>query len=154
AGLLRSNGWGFDTLEIEPAPLGSGRISLRRASGVFPDGTPFSMPDDDPLPPVLEVEANTRDTVVYLTLPLRRAGGVDAVRNDSTGNLARFAVAKQQARDSTVDTTVTADIEVGAMRARLALGNVALADFACLPLGRIRSCGPDRKLELDKLFMP
>ena len=48
---LRSHSWGLTELEIERDLLSIGKLGLRRAAGVFPDGTPFAMPDDDPLPP-------------------------------------------------------------------------------------------------------
>ena len=58
------------------------RISLavRQAAGVFPDGTPFRMPDDDPLPPPIDVDVSTRAQTVYLSLPLRRSGAPDVDR--------------------------------------------------------------------------
>lgn len=42
--------WGFTEVEIERDFLKIGKFGLRRAMGVFPDGTPIRMPDDDPLP--------------------------------------------------------------------------------------------------------
>ena len=66
--------WGFFELGLDDGQLALGRVSLLRASGVLPDGTPFSMPDDDPVPPALEVSGATRDRTVFLALPLRRAG--------------------------------------------------------------------------------
>src|SRR6478735_8446870 len=69
---LIAHSWGFTELELELDFLGIGKFGLRRAEGVFPDGTPFSMPDDDPLPEPLEVDAETRDVVVSLALPIRR----------------------------------------------------------------------------------
>src|SRR5690606_3813106 len=71
AGDLRPFAWGFSELELETDLLAVGSLAIRRARGVFPDGTPFSMPDDDPLPPALEVDVGLRDQIVYLTLPMR-----------------------------------------------------------------------------------
>ena len=77
ASSLRAWGWGFTELELERDLLATGRVAVRRARGVLPDGTPFSMPDDDPVPPALEVSGATRDRTVFLALPLRRAGALD-----------------------------------------------------------------------------
>ena len=49
AGALRPYAWGFTELEIERDLLAIGKLGLRRARGVFPDGTPFAMPDNEPL---------------------------------------------------------------------------------------------------------
>ncbi|WP_268648069.1 type VI secretion system baseplate subunit TssK, partial [Escherichia coli] len=45
--------WGFLTLEIDNGLLEQGKFALKKAKGVFPDGTAFSMPEDIPLPPPL-----------------------------------------------------------------------------------------------------
>ncbi len=74
--------WGFTELELERDLLSIGKFGLRRAAGVFPDGTPFRMPDDDPLPAPIDIGAQVRDQIVYLAVPLRRAG---AARRRSRG---------------------------------------------------------------------
>src|SRR5438045_2770399 len=38
---LRSHAWGFVELQIDRDLLSIGKLALRRATGVFPDGTPF-----------------------------------------------------------------------------------------------------------------
>src|SRR5215813_9231482 len=71
---LRSHSWGFTELEIERDLLAIGKLGLRRATGVFPDGTPFVMPDDDAMPPPLELTAQVRDQRVFLAVALRKEG--------------------------------------------------------------------------------
>src|SRR5215831_12079655 len=66
AGELRAHAWGFTELELERDLLSIGKLGVRRARGVFPDGTPFAMPESDPLPPSLDVDAQARDQVVLL----------------------------------------------------------------------------------------
>src|SRR6201996_5160499 len=70
---LCPHSWGFTHLEIERDLLSIGKLGLRRAAGVFPDGTPFSMPDDDPLPSPLELSSQTRDQKVFLAIPCPKA---------------------------------------------------------------------------------
>ena len=84
---LRAHSWGFSELEIERDLLGIGKLGLRRAAGVFPDGTPFSMPDDDPLPPPLELTELVRDQRVYLALPLRKEGARESDRRTQPGTV-------------------------------------------------------------------
>src|SRR5690348_5905008 len=86
---LLSNSWGFTEVELERDLLGIGKFGVRRLAGVFPDGTPFRLPDDDPLPLPIDIDANLRDQVIHLAIPLRRSGepdvdregGSDAVRH-------------------------------------------------------------------------
>ena len=74
-GGLRPYAWGFTELEIERDLLAIGKIGLRRARGVFPDGTPFALPENEPLPAPLEVAGTQlRDQVIYLAVPLRKSG--------------------------------------------------------------------------------
>ena len=52
---LRAHSWGFARARDRArSARASASSALRRAAGVFPDGTPFAMPDDDPLPAPLE----------------------------------------------------------------------------------------------------
>jgi len=54
---LTPHSWGFTEIELERDLLAIGKFALRRAAGVFPDGTPFRMPDDDPLPAAIDIGA-------------------------------------------------------------------------------------------------
>src|SRR6185295_8771200 len=65
--------WGFSRLTINQESLATGDFSLAVASGIFPDGLPFDIPDSDPSPEVKPIAAyfenkeNSRD--VYLAIP-------------------------------------------------------------------------------------
>ena len=50
--------WGFSALEIDRDLAQQSKFALRRAAGVMPDGTPFDIPADSPLPPPIEVPEN------------------------------------------------------------------------------------------------
>lgn len=45
--------WGFSHYNIDGEALNIGKLILKEASGIFPDGTPFNAPDHTPLPPPL-----------------------------------------------------------------------------------------------------
>src|ERR671913_11847 len=76
---LAAYSWGFTEIEIERDLLSIGKFALRRAAGVFPDGTPFRMPEDDPLPTPIDI-GPVRDQVIHLAVPLRSAGAPDVDR--------------------------------------------------------------------------
>ena len=50
--------FGLTRLTIDAEAVRNGRIVLTAAAGVLPDGTPFSLPDDDPLPPQRTIEGH------------------------------------------------------------------------------------------------
>ena len=66
--------WGLDSLALDAELLLQGKLSISSATGVLPDGTPFSIPDHNRPPPIIELASTVKDTVVFLTLPERRAG--------------------------------------------------------------------------------
>jgi type VI secretion system protein ImpJ len=154
-GSLRADGWGFEELELDRDVLTIGKLSIRRARGVFPDGTPFSIPDRDPPPPPLEVSADMRNVRVYLALPLRRGGALDSDRRaGAEGVLVRQTVRELELRDATVESAATALVEVGGLRTRLLVAGTPAEDFACIPLAHVQECRVDRQVLLDDRFMP
>lgn len=151
---LRANGWGFSDLEFERDLLSTGKLALRRARGVFPDGTPFCMPDDDPLPPAMEVPVSVRDSTVFLALPLRRAGALEIGRAQSAGEVTRLQLQELSVRDNGGLTDEPALLEVAGVSGRLLLQNEPLDEYSCIPLARILECKADRQILLDDRFIP
>jgi type VI secretion system protein ImpJ len=145
--------WGFTDIELELDLLRIGKIGLRRLSGVLPDGTPFRMPDDDPLPPAIEVGPDVRNQRLYLAIPLRRAGEVDAARGAADG-LLRYDVREFQARSSVAAGGDPAVLEVAALRSRLVLESEATDAFARVPLAHVIECRADRQVVIDEQFIP
>jgi type VI secretion system protein ImpJ len=151
---LRAHSWGFTELEIERDLLAIGKLGLRRAAGVFPDGTPFCMPDDDPLPPPLELTPQVRDQRVFLAVALRKEDAREADRREQVDGLVRFQAQDFEARDITSDSSAAATLEVAALRSRLLLASEPREDFACVPLAHVRECRADRLVVLDEGFIP
>ncbi|HTV86849.1 MAG TPA: type VI secretion system baseplate subunit TssK [Dyella sp.] len=155
AGSLRPYTWGFHELELETDLLAIGKLGIKRARGVFPDGTPFSMPADDPLPPALEVDPNWRDQTVFLTLPLRSPTQPDSGRPEAPAEkLFRFRVREAEVRDASGSVDGITPLEVGGMSSRLLPQSQPMEGLAQIPLARIVECRPDRRVTLDEVFMP
>ena len=49
--LATPHAWGFAEIVLDEGQLATGSLTVSRARGVLPDGTPFIMPGDDALPP-------------------------------------------------------------------------------------------------------
>ncbi|MBD8880147.1 MULTISPECIES: type VI secretion system baseplate subunit TssK [Rhodanobacter] len=155
AGNLRPHAWGFHELELEFDLLAIGKLGIKQARGVFPDGTPFAMPGDDPLPPPLDVDANWRDQTVYLTLPLRSPTQPDSGRPEAPAEkLFRFRVREAEVRDASGSTDGTTPLEVGGMSGRLLPQSQPMEGLTRMPLARIVECRTDRRVMLDDAFMP
>src|SRR5580700_4458333 len=76
---LRFCAWGFSELVIDQEKLATGHFAISRASGIFPDGLLFEIPDAHPVPAsktladVFEPKVKSLD--VYLTVPNYRQRG-------------------------------------------------------------------------------
>ena len=151
---LVPHSWGFTEIEFEPDLLSIGKVALRRVAGVFPDGTPFRMPDDDPLPKPLDVGTDVRDQVLYLAVPLRRAGELDVDREAGADELVRHEVRELQARNDSSSSGDPAVLEVGTLRTRLLLASEVTQAYACIPLTHIVECRADRQVVLNEHFIP
>jgi len=66
-------GYGITSAALDPDALGGGTLALSHARGIFPDGTPVSVPEADRAPAatsLVERFSPTRDAhIVLLTLP-------------------------------------------------------------------------------------
>jgi type VI secretion system protein ImpJ len=151
---LVPHSWGFTALELEPDLLAIGKVGLRRAAGVFPDGTPFRMPDDDPLPPAIDVDVQTRDQILFLGVPLRRGDAAAVDRASGADGLARHAVRELEARDATSGSPDAVVLEVAALQTRLLAASDVTQAYACLPLAHVVECRADKRVVLEDAFIP
>src|SRR6185437_16816375 len=119
AGSLRPYAWGFTELEIERDLLAIGKLGLRRARGVFPDGTPFALPENEPLPQPLEIGTQIRDQVIHLAVPLRKPGALLSTRIGNGVEFTRYRTRDQDVRDIVTDSAMTTELEVAALNTRL-----------------------------------
>jgi type VI secretion system protein ImpJ len=150
---LTSNSWGFTDVEIERDLLAIGKFGLRRLAGVFPDGTPFRLPDDDPLPPPIDIDSTVRDQVVHLAIPLRRSGELDIDR-EGASEIVRHQVAELQARDVSTSGADPAVLEVASLRTRLLPASALTDAYASIPLAHVVECRSDRQVVLEDRFIP
>ncbi len=154
AAALRPHSWGLTELEIERDLLAIGKLGLRRARGIFPDGTPFVMPDVDPLPSPLEIGTQLRDQVVHLAVPVRKSGATLSTRTDGSGELTRYRSRDFQARDVMSDLPSAVDLEVAALNSRLMPQTEPAEDFAQIPVAHVIECRADKQVILDDRFIP
>jgi len=90
--MLRPFPWGLSELVIDRELAELGKFTVSRMKGVMPDGTAFSIPDDQPPPPPLDVPTDTRDATIYLTLPAADSGAQEFAEAEGSGPEIRFIV--------------------------------------------------------------
>ena len=153
-GPLRPFAWGLTELDLDKDLLTLGKFAIRNAAGILPDGTPFSVPDQDDHPRAIDLPEATRNSIVYLMLPTRQPGAVEAAGPEHTETVARFVTAEHEAADSNAGYQSTATLPIGKLRLRYAVEGEARAGFASLGLARVIEVRADRSVVLDESFIP
>ena len=147
--------WGFTHLEIDEAALGTGKVALAAARGVLPDGTPFDFPATHPAPVPLDIPADTRNAVIYLALPLRRAQSPEASPDgDPAAHLARYTPVEENLVDAAGSDGASEPIEVAHPRLVLALADQLSDAFVRVGVLRVVERRPDNNLLVDKAYIP
>jgi type VI secretion system protein ImpJ len=146
--------WGFRRLQIDEAALAVGKLALLSAEGVLPDGTPFCLPQQAPLPPAISFEEGAVGELIHLALPMPRPGTENVLFEESTASLARYAVSDAVLRDENAFAGEPAEVQLALPRLRL-MGPRGL-DEGWLGLGvaRVVECRSDRLLVLDRDYIP
>jgi type VI secretion system protein ImpJ len=151
---LRSHSWGCVELEFERDLLAIGKIGLRRLVGVFPDGTPFRMPEDDPLPTALDLAQNIRDETVYVALPVRQPSAPEVDRAAAQEGVVRHTLREYETRDTTSEAGGSALLEVAPLRTRLMLSSEPTEGYACIPIAQVIERRADQRVVLEERFIP
>ena len=151
--------WGFVQFEIDEGLLALGKLGLARASGVLPDGTPFSMPQLDPLPPALELDTDMKAETICLALPLQREGTDEFSLDDKpdTGMaraMNRYTAVQEDVRDASNASDEPTTIQTGRLQARLIRTRDALDAFATLTIAAVVERRADGMVVLDRSHIP
>ena len=153
-GPLRNHGWGFSELKLDTSQLGIGKVAIAEARGVFPDGTPFNIPDDDRPPPPLDLNESVRDCRVHLALPIRRLGQREVDAAEQHEGLARYIEREVETQDTSADAQNVALMRVGTLRTRLLLDTDPRAEYACMAAAHVLEVRADRNVVLQPGFVP
>ena len=146
--------WGFETLEIDETALALGKISLRSATGVLPDGTPFACPGEDEPPAPLDVPESLKDTTVFLALALDRPGVAHVSLGAQDGQLPIRSLARDaEVIDVTEGATDAAPLQLGGLRLGLLAAGEVSGAYSAMPVARIVERRSDGQLLLDRQFV-
>lgn len=142
-------GWGVINYKIDKQLLALGKFALTECSGLFPDGTPFNLPEDDVLPLPIDINEGVQDSVVYLTLPIARNQAVEFDSDEDIDPLARFHATEFEVKNSTIDSDSRHVIHVGHLQTRLALSEQERSSYLSLGIAKIVECRTDKMIVLD-----
>lgn len=146
--------WGVTELVINQDLAALGKFAVERLSGVLPDGLPFSIPGDLPPPPPLDVPTNTRDAILYLTLPARQPGAVEFRMQEERGaDATRYLVDAVEIPDVFAEERSRETIEIARPNLTFGLTRDQTYGRVLLGLARIRETNAGA-LVFDERYIP
>lgn len=151
---IKAYAWGFSRLKLDTSSLAIGKLALSECAGVFPDGTPFNLPQDDELPLPLDVPADEKASTVYLALPLRRTDAAEVDSESYPDNMARYRLSERQVRDHNSGADGRYEVEIGALKPRLMCDSQERSGYVCLGVARIVEVRADKTVLLDEQYIP
>ncbi len=153
-GGLRNHPWGLLSLSIDADAVRNGLAVLRFASGIFPDGLAFEIPDSDPAPAPLHLRdlfaATDSEILLHLAVPARGDQGSDT--DLTNGGSARFGTFERVLKDETISED---EYPVSLGRKNIILCSTAQlkANHTSFPVARIRRDGKGAFVS-DPTFLP
>jgi len=145
--------WGLAEAKLNDGAMQLSKFALDRLVAVLPDGTPVAVPDDDaPIPP-LDIPPETRDAVVYVTLPARQPGAIEFQARSQEAAHARNVVDEEEVYDAYAESRVSEPLEIARPNLRFAISRDQTEGRVILPLARIQEV-QNGKLVMDDRFIP
>jgi len=144
--------WGFSHLEIDRDLAQQSKFSLRRAAGVMPDGTPFDIPDDSPLPPPITVPETAAQQIAWLSMPVAAANTREADDREAD-SAARFVIGAETFIDSTSALRLEEEVDVAFPRLGFELRKTAKPGYIGLGVARILEVR-DKTIVFDERYVP
>src|SRR6185295_8710381 len=144
--------WGFSHLEIDHDLAQQSKFSLRRAAGVMPDGTPFDLPADSPLPAAIVVPETASQQIVWLTMPMASANMREADDREAE-SAARYVTQSEAFIDSTSALRIEEEVDIAFPRLSLELRKTAKPGYIGLGIARVLEVR-DRQIGFDEKYVP
>lgn len=145
--------WGLTELVIDEDVATLGKFAVTRATGILPDGTPFSIPDDIPPPPPLDIPADARDALISLTLPAAQPGAVQFREADSDSLDARFLVDDAEVADSFSSDRTSEPVGLARPNLRFGVTRDQTYGRVTLGLAKVREV-QNKRVMLDDRYIP
>jgi type VI secretion system protein ImpJ len=144
--------WGFSHLEIDRDLAQQSKFALRRAAGVLPDGTPFDIPTDSPLPPPITVPDTASQQIAWLSMPGAAANMREADDRESD-SAARFVIGSETFIDATAALRLEEEVDIAFPRLTFELRKTAKPGYVSLGLARVLEIR-DKQIVFDEKYVP
>jgi type VI secretion system protein ImpJ len=147
--------YGVRKLRVNQESLAAGYFSLSEASGIFPDGLVFDLPDADPAPPPRALadcfDNETKELDVHLAIPHYRERGLNVAMAQSSSDT-RYLSEVMMLRDENSGSSEK-PVQVARKNFRYLVGDESRQHMSTLRVARVRQT-PAGIFELDPQFIP
>jgi type VI secretion system protein ImpJ len=144
--------WGFDQLEIDQDLAQQSKFAVRRASGMMPDGTPFDIPADSPIPEAIDVPDGAAGQIAWLMMPLA-APNTREVDDPAAESASRYIKSAETFIDSTSSLRIEEEVDIALPRLSFELRRTAKPGYMGLGIARILEVR-DKNILFDERFVP
>lgn len=137
---------GLTQLELDRSMLNIGKVSVRRAKGIFPDGTPFEINRGL----VLDIPKNTSHKKVYLALPVTRPGAVDV----GVDQRLRHSSVEHPVFDTSREHSESVLLDIAELNVVLKLEDEELQDYTLISVCEVSEHKSEGAVVLNQAFVP
>jgi type VI secretion system protein ImpJ len=144
--------WGFSEVEIDRDLAQQSKFGLRRAAGVMPDGTPFRLPGDSPLPPPVAAPEGASGMYVWLVMPMAQPNTRE-VDDSASESGSRYVINSELLLDSASKLQIEEEIDIALPRMSYEIRKTPKPGFINLLCARIIEV-TDKAIVFDERFAP
>ena len=149
-----SNKWGFFDLEIDQDLLGSGKVVIKRASGILKDGTLFNIDSKDNIL-ALDINSDDYNKNIYLALPILISNSDDVHFEDQENILTRFrSKSVSEISNSNSGENSVSDILIAKHNFKLLREEEANESYIKIKVSAIVSLSSSGLVTLDNSYIP
>ncbi|MEY8712524.1 type VI secretion system baseplate subunit TssK [Mangrovibacter phragmitis] len=146
--------WGFQHIEFDEALLRQGCVALSSATGLLPDGTPFSFTRAEDGPAPLAIGDNVNNARVVLALPVSRSGREAVIFSEASDSLARYIAWEADVDDDNDMAVGSATVQFGKLRLRLMLESDLTAEWTAVGVAQVIEKRNDNQVRLENSYIP
>ncbi|WP_241612376.1 type VI secretion system baseplate subunit TssK [Rosenbergiella epipactidis] len=156
ASILTPYHWGFSQLTLDRQALEYGKLVINSAQGIFPDGTPFTFPDECSPPKPLTLLPQHCGQQFYVALSLTVPGHDETLLSaEQEGALARFIAKEHLVHDTNAIHREPRHLLLAQLCLRLLPESELNDTWMGLPCARLKHLESDgRAILCDEEFIP
>ena len=140
--------FGLSELEIDDSLLSLGKFGIKKAKGVFKDGTPFMLEHEL----VIDIPEGSSRDVIYLALPVYKDGTL-AVQFGEHVNT-RYKSYDADIYDNTEMNSEPVKMQMANLNISLKLGSKIPENYLVIPVAEISEYVSGASVVLNKAFVP